>query len=637
MENDGTPRIVYPPGLPITARREEIIAALRSPRPRVLVISGETGCGKSTQLPKMCLEAGRAGLGRIGVTQPRRIAAVTIAARIAEELGETVGPTVGYKIRFQDRTSPGAPIKIMTDGILLAETHSDRQLRAYGTIIIDEAHERSLNIDFLLGIVRRLVDVRPELKVIITSATLDTEKFSRAFGNVPVIKVSGRSYPVGVEYRTGPAWKDPGPDDGPIPGGEMTSVGRCLPGSSGGTASPSARGPRGQRKSGPVISEADYIDSVVEAVEYLRREKDPGDILIFLPTEQDIMETCRILEGRRYPSTAILPLFSRLPGGEQRRVYTVPGPKIVVATNVAETSLTIPGVRFVIDTGLARIARYQPGTGINSLPISRISRASADQRKGRAGRVREGLCVRLYPEEDFAARDEFTPPEILRSDLAEVILRMYGLGLGDPMTFPFIDSPSGKAIRDGYDTLFELGAIRKAEKHGTGKAGRRGGPGNEGNTTGEGREWELTALGRIMCGMPLDPRLSRMLIQAAAEGALPEVAIIASALSLRDPRERPPGRSAQADEAQAVFRHPDSDFLSYLNIWHAFHGTGGEGRREPMTTAMKRRFCDEHFLSFLRMREWTYLYEEIISVIEEKGLAVRAAGILGVGPTAGRK
>ncbi len=538
MDKDAYPRIDYPPNLPITARREEIIAALRARRPRVLVISGETGCGKSTQLPKMCLEAGRARFGRIGVTQPRRIAAVTIAARIAEELGQTVGPTVGYKIRFQDKTSPGAPIKVMTDGILLAETHSDRFLRAYGTIIIDEAHERSLNIDFLLGIVRRLIDIRPELKVIITSATLDTEKFARAFGGAQVIKVSGRSFPVTTEYRTGPAVrKGPEDEEGSFEDG-MTPAGRCFTGPGGRSVSPGGRSGTRTKTAQARSSETDYIDSVVEAVDYIRREKEPGDILVFLPTEQDILETCRILGGRRYPATAILPLFSRLPAGEQRRVYTVPGPKIVVATNVAETSLTIPGVRYVIDTGLARIARYQPGTRINSLPISRISRASADQRKGRAGRVREGLCIRLYPEEEFAARDEFTLPEILRSDLAEVILRMYGLGLGDPLNFPFVDSPSGKAVRDGYETLFELGAIRKAAV----KAPHEpAGPMGKADAAGGTREWELTPLGRVMTGMPLDPRLSRMIIQAAVEGALPEVAVIASALSLRDPRERPPG------------------------------------------------------------------------------------------------
>ena len=409
------PRVSYPPELPITPRADEIVAALRSPRRRVVIISGETGCGKSTQIPKMCLEAGRGVAGRIGVTQPRRLAAMTIAARIAEELGEPLGRSVGYKIRFQDRTSRDGYIKVMTDGILLAETQGDHGLHEYDTIIIDEAHERSLNIDFLLGIMRRLLDERPDLKLVITSATLDTEKFSKAFRNAPVIEVRGRLYPVEVEYRA--------PDK-------------------------------------EEAEDKDYVDQAVEAVEYLRREKPPGDILVFMPTEQDILETCRMLEGRKWPAVKVLPLFSRLPAGQQRLVYTVTLPKIVVATNVAETSLTIPGIRYVVDTGVARIAQYQPGTRINSLPISPISRASADQRKGRCGRVREGLCVRLYSQVEYESRDEFTQPEILRSDLAEVILRMTDLGLGDPLQFPFVDRPASKAVHDGYDTLAELGAIR---------------------------------------------------------------------------------------------------------------------------------------------------------------------------------
>ncbi len=410
------PRVSYPPELPIAAKAGEIVEALRSPRRRVIIVSGETGCGKSTQIPKMCLEAGRGVAGRVGVTQPRRLAAVTIAHRIAEEMGEPLGRSVGYKIRFQDRTARDNYIKVMTDGILLAETQGDRFLHEYDTIIIDEAHERSLNIDFLLGIMRRLLDERPELKLVITSATLDTEKFSKAFKNVPVIEVSGRLYPVEVEYRV--------PDE-------------------------------------EEAEDKDYVDQAVEAVEYLRREKPPGDILVFMPTEQDILETCRMLEGRKWPAVKVLPLFSRLPAGQQRLVYTVTVPKIVVATNVAETSLTIPGIRYVVDTGVARIAQYQPGTRINSLPISPVSRASADQRKGRCGRVKEGLCVRLYGEVDYEKRDEFTSPEILRSDLAEVILRMTDLGLGDPLEFPFIDRPAAKAVHDGYDTLVELGAVRK--------------------------------------------------------------------------------------------------------------------------------------------------------------------------------
>ena len=561
------PRVSYPQELPIAARADEIVAALRSPRQRVVIISGETGCGKSTQIPKMCLEAGRGINGRIGVTQPRRLAAMTIAYRIAEELGETLGRSVGYKIRFQDRTSRDGYIKIMTDGILLAETQGDRLLHEYDTIIIDEAHERSLNIDFLLGIMRKLLDERPELKLVITSATLDTEKFSKAFRNAPIIEVSGRLYPVELEYR--PPDKEEAEDK-------------------------------------------DYVDQAVEAVEYLRREKPPGDILVFMPTEQDILETCRMLEGRKWPLVKVLPLFSRLPAGEQRMVYTVTAPKIVVATNVAETSLTIPGIRYVVDTGVARIAQYQPGTRINSLPVLPVSRASADQRKGRCGRVREGLCVRLYSEVDYESRDEFTSPEILRSDLAEVILRMTDLGLGDPLQFPFVDRPASKAVHDGYDTLVELGAMRKSGTRAGGTSPRFL-PKPRAQFLVPHSGWELTETGRLMARMQLDPRLSRMLIEARAENCLPEVAVLAAALSIRDPRERPPDKAPQADAVHAAFRHPESDFLVLLNIWNRYHGDF----EKLASLVQKRRFCHENFLSFPRMREWTYLYAEISRVLRE--------------------
>ena len=546
------PRVSYPPELPITPRAGEIVEALRSPRRRVVIISGETGCGKSTQIPKMCLEAGRGVAGRVGVTQPRRLAAMTIAARIAEELGEPIGRSVGYKIRFQDRTSRDGYIKVMTDGILLAETQGDHGLHEYDTIVIDEAHERSLNIDFLLGIMRRLLDERPDLKLVITSATLDTEKFSKAFKNAPVIEVSGRAYPVEVEYRA--------PDK-------------------------------------EEAEDKDYVDQAVEAVEYLRREKPPGDVLVFMPTEQDILETCRMLEGRKWPLVKVLPLFSRLPAGQQRLVYTVTLPKIVVATNVAETSLTIPGIRYVVDTGVARIAQYQPGTRINSLPISPVSRASADQRKGRCGRVKEGLCVRLYSQVEYESRDEFTSPEILRSDLAEVILRMTDLGLGDPLQFPFIDRPASKAVHDGYDTLVELGAVRKS---GT-------------QYQFPNSRWELTETGQAMARMQVDPRLSRMLIEARGENCLPEVSVLAAALSIRDPRERPPDKAQQADAVHAAFKHPDSDFLVLLNIWNRYHCDF----EKLGSLVQKRRFCHEHFLSFPRMREWVYLHAEIAGALRE--------------------
>jgi ATP-dependent helicase HrpA len=552
-------RIVYPPELPITAKRTEIVAAVR--RHRVVIVSGETGCGKSTQIPKMCLEAGRGRRGRIAVTQPRRIAAITIAHRIAEEMGETIGRTVGYKIRFEDKSSSVSVIKILTDGMLLAETQSDPRLLEYDTIVIDEAHERSLNIDFLLGIVQTLLSRRADLKLIITSATLDIEKFSEAFGEPPVIEVSGRMYPVEVEYR--------------VPDSEEEE------------------------------EDLDYVDMAAEAVDYLKKEKPPGDILVFMPTEQDILETCDILQGRKFSGTSVLPLFARLPGGQQGRVYTVTGPKIVVATNVAETSLTIPGIKYVVDTGLARISQYLPGAGINSLPIRPVSRSSADQRKGRCGRVAKGLCVRLYPEKDYEERPRFTPPEILRSNLAEVILRMLFLNLGHPSRFPFVDKPTARMVEDGFATLVELGAVRP-----------------------RGPDYELTERGKRMARIPLDPRISRMLLEALEEGVLREVAVIASALSIRDPRERPPEKAREADAAHAPFRDPDSDFLTLLNIWDRFHADWASMR----STGQKRRFCHEHFLSFPRMREWAYIHDQILDILRELRLPVGPAARADISP-----
>jgi ATP-dependent helicase HrpA len=537
--------ISYPHDLPITSRRPEIIRAIQ--RHQVVIISGETGCGKSTQIPKMCLEAGRGRRGRIGCTQPRRIAAITIAHRIAEEMREPLGRAVGYKIRFDDRTSRSTRIKILTDGMLLAETQSDSRLREYETLIIDEAHERSLNIDFLLGIVTTLLPLRPELKLIITSATLDIEKFSRAFEKAPVLEVGGRMYPVDVAYR-------------PPQAGDVE------------------------------IGGADYVDLAVKAVDDIKREKSGGDILVFMPTEQDILETCEILAGRRFAGVTVLPLYARLPGGQQGRIYTAAGPKIVVATNVAETSLTIPGIRYVVDTGLARISQYLPGARINSLPIRPVSQSSADQRKGRCGRIQAGVCVRLYSEEDYLSRPQFTPPEILRSNLAEVILRMIDLKLGHPLKFPFVDRPHPKNVEDGYETLVELGAIR-----GTGEAA------------------VLTEKGRLMARMPLDPRISRILLEARAETCLREAAVIASALSIRDPRERPPEKASQADATHAPFRHTDSDFLTLLTIWDRYHG----GWDQAATLAQKRTFCRDHFLSFPRMREWVFVHNEIVEILKE--------------------
>ncbi len=540
------PFVSFHEELPISARSAEIIRAIQE-NP-VVIISGETGCGKSTQIPKMCLKAGRGVAGMIACTQPRRIAAITIAHRIASEIKENLGRSVGYKIRFRDRTSPDAYIKILTDGMLLAETQSDSSLLAYDTLIIDEAHERSLNIDFLLGIARTLLDTRPELKLIITSATLDTEKFCSAFPNAPVIEVHGRQYPVDVEYRTAESF---------------------------------SRKPEGM----------DYLDMAIEAVHHIKQKKKPGDILVFMPTEQDILETCERLEGRKYAGTSILPLFARLPGTQQGKVYHVKGPKIVVATNVAETSLTIPGIRYVVDSGLARISQYQPGTQINSLPISPISQSSANQRKGRCGRLENGVCIRLYSEKEFAMRQAFTPPEILRSNLAEVILRMIDLKLGHPAEFPFVDRPKPKHIKDGYDTLIELGAIFR-----------------------KNNSFFLTEKGKIMAHMPLDPRISRILLEASKEGCLREISIIAAALSIRDPRERPPDKAEQADYIHAPFRHADSDFLTLLNIWDRYHDAS-----EKQTSRNKKRlFCHDHFLSFSRMREWVLVHDQILAICDEQ-------------------
>lgn len=548
------PKVSYPEELPITAKKDEIIAAIRNNQ--VIIISGETGSGKSTQIPKMCIDAGRGITGKVGCTQPRRIAASSISRRIAEELGEPLGKSVGYKVRFTDKTPPDAYVKVMTDGILLAETQGDAFLYDYDTLIIDEAHERSLNIDFILGILRTLIPKRPELKVIITSATLDTEKFSKAFNDAPVIHVSGRLYPVEVIYNP----IDPDLEEK----GEIT-----------------------------------YVDLALQTIDELNEKRERGDILVFMPTEQDILETCDRLSGRNYrDNPAILPLFARLPSSMQQRIYSVKTGKIVVATNVAETSLTIPGIRYVIDTGLARIARYLPRTRTNSLPVSSISKSSADQRKGRAGRVQSGVCIRLYSEKDYENREEFTPPEILRANLAEVILRMIDLRLGEPARFPFIDSPSDKSIKDGFDLLNELGAIVR-------KQGRI----------------VLTEKGKMMAAMPLDPRISRMMIESCKEGCVEEAAVIAGILSIQDPRERPIEKAALADQMHAPFKDADSDFFTMLKIWKQYHREW----KELKTQNRMRKFCKDHFLSFPRMREWAYTYDQIMTIIRDQKIPVTKA------------
>jgi len=552
------PRIVYPPALPILERKEDIIAAIR--KHPVVVVTGETGSGKTTQLPKMCLEAGRGLAGMIGCTQPRRIAATTVARRVAEEMGETIGRSVGYTIRFDDKTPREAFIKFMTDGILLMEAQTDPLLRAYDTVIVDEAHERSLNIDFILGILKTILRRRSDLRIVITSATIDTEKFSKAFDNAPIIEVSGRLYPVDVRYEP----LDPMLEDK----GEITPV-----------------------------------EAAVRSVEGLLERRERGDILIFMPTEQDIRETCDLLAGRFQEKAAIMPLFSRLSATQQQQVFSpLTTRKIVVATNVAETSITIPGIRFVIDSGLARIALYNPRSRTAGLPVRPISRSSADQRKGRCGRVQHGVCIRLYGEDDYLGRPLYTPPEILRSNLAGVILRMLALNLGDIDAFPFIDRPAQKSVRDGIETLLELGGIEAEDKYGRGPT----------------HPWRLTERGRIMARLPLDPRISRMILEASKEGCLEEIVVIGAALSIQDPRERPAEKEAQADQAHAKFKDPASDFSSLLGLWRRYFD--GES---PQTQNRQRRFCRDHFLSYRRMREWREIHDQIFSILAEQRLVSR--------------
>jgi ATP-dependent helicase HrpA len=560
-----TSKIKYPDELPIVAHRSEIIEAVN--RNNVVIISGETGSGKTTQLPKMCLEARRGLKKMIGCTQPRRIAAISVASRVVEELGENFSGLVGHKIRFQDNTSKSTRIKFMTDGILLAETRSDHRLHAYDTLIIDEAHERSLNIDFLLGFAKQLLIQRKDLKVIITSATIDTGKFAAHFNNAPVIEVSGRTYPVEIRYRTPEENED-------------------------------------EKESNF------YIDLAVQEVLKLQKNRESGDILIFMPTERDIAETVEILKQELNPSvsqkkkvqqktsTLILPLFGRLLAADQSRVFKpFKGRKIIVATNIAETSVTVPGIRFVIDTGLARISTYNLRARTTSMPVTAVSRASCDQRKGRCGRIGPGTCIRLYSQEDYLNRPEYTLPEIKRSNLAEVILRMIDLKLGDPALFPFIDPPAARAIRDGYELLHELGAIEI-----------------------NGQEPGLSAKGKIMAMLPLDPRISRMIIEARDRNCLQEIIIIASALAIQDPRIRPAEAEANADKAHAEFKTHPSDFLSYLNIWKEFNTMSFRGKEtdKKKSRSQMRKFCRTNFLSYQRLREWQDIYEQINSTLREE-------------------
>ncbi len=546
----------YPEELPIVSRREEIVQAIRNNQ--VIVLSGETGSGKTTQIPKMCMEAGRGIDGMIGCTQPRRIAAMTVSARIAEELGDE--NLVGYKIRFHARSAPGNYIRIMTDGILLAEAQGHPSLNAYDTLIIDEAHERSLNIDVLLGMLRQLIDKRKDLKLIITSATLDTSKFSAHFKDAPIIEVSGRTYPVELRYE------EPVEEEASLSLAERTSL----------------------------------------QINRLVKESSRGDILAFLPTEQDIRDTIDLANRDYGDRLNILPLFARLPASEQKRAFVTGGKrKLVVATNVAETSLTIPGIRYVVDSGLARISRYNPGTGTHGLPVDPISRASANQRSGRCGRVSDGICVRMYSEEDYNSRTEYTPPEIRRTNLAEVILRLIDLGIQDIEAFPFVDPPDPAGIRDGLRTLKEIGALENPDRQRSGK--------NKRST--KGSERNLSSDGKVMARLPLDPRLSRVLIQADREGCLGDVLPITAALSLPDPRERPPEKAGSADRAHKVFLDDNSDFMGWLNIWDAFRTY----KKKGSYSGKLKKFCNENYLSFRRMREWMDVHRQLALVMEENG------------------
>ncbi|MFD8326298.1 ATP-dependent RNA helicase HrpA [Streptomyces lydicus] len=560
------PEITYPEELPVSQKKDDILAAIRDHQ--VVIVAGETGSGKTTQIPKICLELGRGVRGLIGHTQPRRIAARTVAERVAEELKTPLGEAVGWKVRFTDQVGGDTLVKLMTDGILLAEIQTDRELRQYDTLIIDEAHERSLNIDFILGYLAQLLPRRPDLKIVITSATIDPERFARHFGSfatvgaaapddgderpgAPIVEVSGRTYPVEVRYR--PLLEEGGQD-----------------------------------------ADRDQITAICDAVDELQAEG-PGDILVFLSGEREIRDTADALNKKQLPRTEVLPLYARLSHAEQHRVFQRhTGRRIVLATNVAETSLTVPGIRYVIDPGMARISRYSYRTKVQRLPIEAISQASANQRKGRCGRTSDGICIRLYSEDDFLSRPEFTDAEILRTNLASVILQMTAAGLGEIEKFPFIDPPDRRNIKDGVDLLSELGALDTKQK--------------------DPRK-RLTPMGRKLSQLPVDPRLARMVLEADRNGCVREVMVIAAALSIQDPRERPSDKQQQADQQHARFRDESSDFLAFLNLWRYIR----EQQKELSSSAF-RRMCRSEFLNYLRIREWQDIYSQLRTVAKSMGI-----------------
>ncbi|WP_066514482.1 ATP-dependent RNA helicase HrpA [Curtobacterium ammoniigenes] len=556
--SDSALAISYPPELPVSERRDDIAAAIRDNQ--VVIVAGATGSGKTTQLPKICLELGRE---RIGHTQPRRLAARTIAERISEELGSELGDLVGYQVRFTDRVSERTQIKLMTDGILLNEIHRDSDLRRYDTIIIDEAHERSLTIDFLLGYLKRLLPRRPDLKLIITSATIDPESFSRHFGGAPIVEVSGRTYPVEIRYRPLTAESDPDADE--------------------------------DADADHAEDDRDYLQGITDALDELAHE-DPGDVLVFLSGENEIRDAQDAIEGRGDASTQVLPLYGRLSAADQHRVFDrvhIPGVRrrVVLATNVAETSLTVPGIKYVIDTGTARISRYSTRAKVQRLPIEAISQASANQRSGRSGRTSPGIAIRLYSEEDFERRPEYTDPEILRTNLAAVILQMIALGFGDIASFPFLQPPDSRGIKDGLDLLRELQAVD--------------------------REGRITRTGRQLTRLPIDPRLGRMVLEAGRQGVGREVVAVVAALSIQDPRERPLAKRAHADQLHARFTDPTSDFLTLLTLWNHL-----EERQRELSSSAFRRECRAEFLNYLRVREWQDLVRQLTRASRDVGVHV---------------